>query len=132
MVDELHSFPCRRCLKDGLIGETMYLVSYNPFDPAAKSSPYQGAGPIFVHTTECEPYSDSEIPDQQKRRLLSVRAYDKEHMMIDADVLQGVGLDKKAKELLTDKNVEYIHVHNAKRGCFAVQIEREWAFGMDM
>lgn len=103
----------------------MYLVSYNPFDPAAKSSPYQGAGPIFVHTTECEPYSDSEIPDQQKRRLLSVRAYDKKHMMIDADVLQGVGLDKKAKELLTDKNVEYIHVHNAKRGCFAVQIERE-------
>jgi hypothetical protein len=124
VVDELHSFPCRRCLKDGAIGETMYLVSYDPFKPEAKSSPYQSASPIFVHTTECDRYSGSEIPDQQIRRLLSVRAFDKDHMMTEADVLKGVELEKKAKEMLGRGNAEYIHVHNATRGCFAVQIER--------
>lgn len=103
----------------------MFLISYNPFEPGAKTSPYQGAGPIFVHTNECDTYSGSKIPDQQLRRLLSVRAYDKEHMMLNADVLQGEGLAEKAREMLTDEKVEYLHVHNAKRGCFAVKIERE-------
>ena len=45
--------------------------------------------------------------------------------MADVGVLQGEVLEKKAKKILKDKNVEYIHVHNEKRGCFAVQIERE-------
>jgi hypothetical protein len=103
----------------------MFLISYNPFEPDAKSSPYQGSGPIFVHSNECDPYSGSEIPDQQLGRLLSVRAYDNEHLMVDADVLQGDGLDEKAKEMLADGKVKYLHVHNAKRGCFAVQIVRE-------
>jgi Protein of unknown function (DUF1203) len=125
VVDEHNAYPCRRCLQDGLVGETMYLISYNPFDPAAKSSPYQQAGPIFVHSHDCKPYSGSEIQSQQLRRLISVRAFDKEHMMKDATVLPGEGLAEKATEMLADATIEYLHVHNAKRGCFAVKIERE-------
>lgn len=103
----------------------MYLISYNPFEPSAKASPYQGSGPIFIHVNQCDAYSDSEIPTQQSRRLLSVRAYDKDHMMLDGDVLQGDGLAEKARQMLRDEKVDYLHVHNAKRGCFAVKIQRQ-------
>lgn len=103
----------------------MYLISYNPFEPSAKESPYLSSGPIFVHTTACKEYSDSEIPMQQSIRMLSVRAFDKEHIMLDADLLQGAGLAEKAKQMLRDERVEYLHVHYALRGCFAVQIERQ-------
>lgn len=56
---------------------------------------------------------------------MSVRAFDKEHMMKNATVLPGRGLAEKAKEMLADETIEYLHIHNAKPGCFAVKIERE-------
>ncbi len=125
-VDQLHSFPCRVCLNDGLIGERMLLVSYDPF---LGNSPYRGAGPIFVHADpECKPYDQKSaggmLPDQQRRRLLSVRAYNDRHMMVDAEVVQGDGLVELSERFLADPVVDYLHVHNARPGCFAVRIER--------
>lgn len=118
-------FPCRRCLQDGVTGEKFYLVSYNPFAPSADASPYKSDSPIFVHAHDCTPFSGSEIQKQQLKRLLSVRAYNKDHMMMDNAVLQGTELAEKAKMMLADSNIDYLHVHNAAPGCFAVKVERE-------
>ena len=63
-----------------------------------------------------------DIPDQLTRRLLSVRAYDGNHMLVDADVVQGDELEDAAQRLLRDAS--YLHVHNAGRGCYAARIER--------
>jgi hypothetical protein len=43
------------------------------------------------------------IPDYVRLRQMSVRAYDAAHLMVDA---------------------AYIHLHNAKRGCFSCRVDR--------
>jgi hypothetical protein len=120
-VDGENAYPCRRCLTDGHIHEQMLLVSYDPF---LGESPYSGAGPIFVHNRPCHPYQGTGVPEQQRRRLLSVRAYDRRHMMVDAEVVEGGELEDVAGKLLNQGEVEYLHVHYAKPGCFAVRVER--------
>ena len=118
-VDKPNAFPCRRCLQDGEVGEVMVLCSYDPFEGA---SPYSGPGPIYVHDRDCAPFDGDAIPDQLTRRLLSVRAYDERHMLVDADVVEGAALEDAAERLLRDAS--YLHVHNARPGCFAARIDR--------
>lgn len=102
----------------------MYLISYNPFPADAKASPYQSPGPIFVHAHECEKYSNTEVSEQQKKRLLNLRAYDGDHMMVNHATLQGDVLVEKAAQMFEDERVGYLHVHYSGPGCFAVRVER--------
>jgi hypothetical protein len=44
--------------------------------------------------------------------------------MVDAGVVQGHELAEKAQAMFIDSAVEYIHVHYAGAGCFAVRIDR--------
>ncbi|KAJ5610298.1 hypothetical protein N7510_007017 [Penicillium lagena] len=121
MVDEPGGFPCRRCLEDGRLGEDMLLV---PYDPFLAGSPYTGSGPIFVHRKDCMRYQcDGSVPDQQRRRLLSVRAYDANQMMTGAMVVEGKDLAERAELLFADAKVDYLHVHYAGPGCFAGETE---------
>ena len=126
-VTSANSFPCRRCLKDGTPGEHMLLLSYNPFPTGnpASGSPYAGPGPIYVHQQPCTPYQcDGSVPEQQRRRLLAVRAYDQDCMMVDFAVVSGEELEGKAAELLVKDGVSFLHVYYAGPGCFAVRIDR--------
>jgi hypothetical protein len=119
VADEPNSYPCRRCLQDAEEGEPMLLLGYDPFLGA---SPYAGPGPIYVHERDCEPFEGGGIPSQLTRRLLSVRAYDEHHMLVDADVIDGTSLEDAAQRLL--EGAAYLHVHNARPGCFAARIDR--------
>ena len=116
-----HAFPCRRCLEDAQPGDAMLLLSYDPF---TGTSPYSGPGPVYVHEHECAPYAGDAIPDQLTRRLLSLRAYDDRHMLLDADVVEGTTLEAVAERLLAAPGAAYLHVHNARPGCFAARIDR--------
>ena len=118
IADEPHSYPCRRCLLDAEPGETMLLLGYDPF---LGTSPYAGRGPIYVHERECTPFAGDGLPDQLTRRLLSVRAYDEQHMLVGADVTDGAELRGVAERLL--EGAAYLHVHNARPGCFAARID---------
>jgi hypothetical protein len=115
-----NTHPCRRCLRDAAPGEALLLTGYDPF---ATPSPYSGPGPIYVHERDCAPFDGDEIPDQLRRRLLSVRAYDEQGMMVDADVTEGTGLEPVAERLLGAPGAAYLHVHNARPGCFAARID---------
>jgi hypothetical protein len=113
-------------LRDGKLGEKMLLLSYDPF---LGDSPYRQSGPIFIHeNSECDLAEFDEtsavMPEQQRRRLLSVRAFDNNHMMVGADVTEGSQLVQSAEKSFSNDNVDYIHVHNAIPGCFAVRIDR--------
>jgi hypothetical protein len=122
VADAPFAFPCRVTLEDALPGEELLLFSY-AHQPAA--TPYAGTGPIFVrrHAMRTR-IAINEVPDQQRRRLLSVRAYDASHHMIDADVAQGTELEGLIDRFFANENASYLHVHNAKRGCFACRVER--------
>ena len=98
----------------------MVLLSYDPF---VGRSPYSGPGPIYVHDRECAPFDGEELPEQLTRRLLSVRSYDERHMLLDAEVIDGKELADTAQRLLHGDG-SYLHVHNARPGCFAARIDR--------
>jgi Protein of unknown function (DUF1203) len=123
VADSYPGFPCRRCLRDAEIGDTVSLVSYDPF---AGTSPYTQPGPIFLHTDGCRAWGGpvDRVPAQLLRRQLSVRAFDRDHMMRDARIVAGTCLEATARELLEDDEVAYLHVHNAAPGCWAVRIDR--------
>lgn len=116
--------PCRRCLLDANPGEELKLIAYDPF-PVDSVTPYRGAGPIFIHSHECIPFNGQSLPERQLNRLLSLRVYDVNHMLVASEALGGSKLEEVAGEMLADERASYINVHNAKPGCFAVRIERQ-------
>lgn len=122
VVDENPGYPCRVSLFDGEVGEVVYLLSHVHHDVG---SPYRSAGPIFVRegVSTARP-APNEIPLMFRHRLLSVRAYDEAALMVAADVVQGEVLEATIKRLLGDSRVSYLHVHNAKPGCFNCRVDR--------
>lgn len=114
--------PCRRCLRDASPGERLHLL---PYDPFPVRSPYAGPGPVFVHADGCAPHEpDTRVPQQLRRRLLAVRAYDANGLMRDNDVVDGEQLEALAGRLLADPQVAFANVHYARPGCFACQLVR--------
>lgn len=122
VADAPLAYPCRITLEDAQPGDELLLLSY-AHQPAA--TPYAASGPIFVrrHATTTR-IAVNEVPEQQRRRLLSIRAYDARHYLIDADVARGEELERAIGRLFEDARVDYLHVHNARRGCYACRVER--------
>jgi len=79
--------PCRVSLRDSEPGEVSILL-HHPHH-VAPTSPYRASGPIFVREGVAETASFvNHVPEQQLKRLLSVRAYDAAGIMVDAEVGQ--------------------------------------------
>jgi hypothetical protein len=122
VADEHPGYPCRQCLVDAQVGEELLLVSHDPF---STTSPYRSASPIFLHRERCAPHvPTAEVADQQRRRTLSVRGFDNAAMMLDAAVIDGAELHDTIVRLLGNPAIDRLHVHNAERGCWAVDVER--------
>ena len=122
IVDASPGFPCRVSLRDAQLGEAVLLVN---FEHLAVASPYRSRHAIYVreNASEYQP-AVNEIPDVLQRRLLSVRGFDQAGMMIDADVVAGADVARTIRRLLGLPNSAYLHLHNAKPGCFAARVER--------
>lgn len=115
-------YPCRVTLEDAPVGEEVLLL---PFTHQDSQSPYRASGPIFVRRGIAEARRIvGELPSYLTQRLLSVRAYDDADMMVAAEVVEGREAGPLFESLLARPDVEYLHVHFAKRGCFAVRVER--------
>jgi hypothetical protein len=109
-------------LRDAESGERLLLLNYEHL-PAA--SPYRASHAIYVRERATEAQLEiDEIPEVLASRLLSLRAYDTQGMMRHADVVPGREVRPLITEMLNDPSVEYIHVHNAKPGCYAARIDR--------
>ncbi|MFL6099036.1 MAG: DUF1203 domain-containing protein [Actinomycetales bacterium] len=123
VADAPHAYPCRRCLRDAEVGDDLVLF---PYDPFLGDSPYRQPGPIFVHERECtpDPADLASAPEQLRRRQLSLRGFDLSHQLVATVVVEGVETDAAVAALLDDPAVDYVHVHNAAPGCFAVRVER--------
>lgn len=115
-VDAHPGYPCRVSLKDAKIGERVLAVSFTHHNV---SSPYRASGPIFIREkAEMATLEMNEVPEILKDRLLSVRAYDSEHMMVGAEIVAGRDLPAGISRQFESGGVEYIHIHNANPGCF--------------
>jgi hypothetical protein len=113
--------PCRVSLDDAEIGETVLLLNH-VHQPA--DTPYHQQGPIYVRDTETRYDAVGKTPPALARRPLSLRGFDRGHMMIDADLVDGAGAAGPITRMLENPDVQYIHAHYAKRGCFAATITR--------
>jgi hypothetical protein len=122
VVDKRPGFPCRVSLQDAQIGETVLLLNH---EHLAVASPYRSRHAIYVrHNAERANLRVDEIPEVMRMRLLSLRAYDRNGMMRDADVVHGREIEPVIRLMLANECVEFIHAHNAKPGCFAARIDR--------
>jgi len=123
VADGPHSAPCRVSLSDAAPGEALILLNHRHLDTPA--SPYRSEGPVFVREAAAEAVLEpGEVPDMLGRRLLSVRAYDADAMMTDADVVEGADLASVLDAWLADPAVRRIQIHTARRGCFMAEARR--------
>ena len=122
IVDEKPGTPCRVSLADAEIGETVLLL---PFTHHDVSSPYRASGPIFVRRdARMAVPAVNEVPLMFRHRLLSIRGYDAAAMLIAAEVVQGGELAEAIRSVFTDERVAYLHIHNAKPGCYNCAVRR--------
>lgn len=121
-ADAKPGYPCRISLEDAEPGEPLLLLNWRHLDA---DSPYRADGPIFVRESATVTREvRNAIPEQQRSRLLSVRAYDAAGWMRDAEVVEGVALEPLVARFFADPRVAFLHVHNARRGCYACRIDR--------
>lgn len=122
VADEQPGFPCRVSLMDAAPGERLILLN---FEHQPARSPYRASGPIFVREAarEAAP-ATGEVPESLRLRLLSVRAYDAEDLIAEAELAEGRELEPLVERLFADPKVAYLHVHYARRGCYAARIDR--------
>jgi hypothetical protein len=121
-ADSKTGFPCRVSLADAEVGDELLLL---PFEHQPAASPYRSSGPIFVRKAAVQAVVDpGVIPDYVRARLMSIRTYDEAHQMIDAAVCPGGEAARAIDEMFSRVEAAYIHLHNAKRGCFSCAVRR--------
>jgi hypothetical protein len=121
-VDESPGFPDRIEMRDGDIGETMLLLN---FESQPANTPYCATHAIFVREGADATYDEiNVIPEVMARRILSVRGFDQKGMILDADVVDGQALAPLISRLFENPAIEYLHVHNAKQGCYSGRVDR--------
>ena len=122
LVDQTPGFPDRIEVRDLEPGETAILVNHM-HQPA--DTPYRASHAIFVREGAERRYDAIDaVPDALRRRALSLRAFDADHMMTDAAMIDGSEAAAAIARLFGDPQVSYIQSHYALRGCYAARIER--------
>jgi hypothetical protein len=115
-------YPCRVSLVDAAPGDELVLCAHRHHDVA---SPYRASGPIYVRRAAREAARHvDEVPEVLRRRLLSVRAYDAAGELRDAEVVPGDQLAGVIERWFARPAIAYLHVHNARPGCFAARVDR--------
>ncbi|WP_421791418.1 DUF1203 domain-containing protein [Hyphobacterium sp.] len=122
IVDVMPGYPCRVSLVDAAIGETVFLLNYIH---QAAATPYRASHAIYIRegARQASP-RPGEVPDVLSSRLISIRGFDEHHMMIEANVAEGIKLGGLLEAIFKRPEIAYVHLHNAKPGCFAASVTR--------
>ncbi|MBA3895645.1 MAG: DUF1203 domain-containing protein [Sphingomonadaceae bacterium] len=122
VVVEGSGYPERIEMRDAAPGDVLLLVNHE-HQPA--DTPYRASHAVYVREGATGSYAATdEIPEVLRCRLLSLRAFDRADMMIDADVINGTDAQPAIERLFADGRTAYIHAHYAKHGCYAARIDR--------
>ncbi len=122
LADESTSYTDRVEMRDARPGETVLLLNHvcQPAD-----TPYRASHAIFILEGAEETFVGvNEIPEVMLVYLQSLRAFDVEGMMVEADVAMGNKVKPTIERLFENPRTSYIHAHNAKQGCYAGRIDR--------
>lgn len=122
IVQTADAYPDRIELRDAALGESVLLLNYT-HQPAA--TPFRASHAIYLREGATQTYdARDEVPEMMRRRLISLRGFDAQGMLRNADVSEGDEIAACIKRLFRDHNIAYLHAHFAKHGCYAARIER--------
>jgi hypothetical protein len=122
VADSNTGFPCRVSLQDAKVGENLLLMNY---EHQPMPTPFRSSHAIYVREGSIPARPEkNEVAEMFRHRFLSVRAFDAAGMIIDADVIDGVSLESLIERMFANESVDYLHVHNAKLGCYVALVER--------
>ena len=122
IVTEHPGAPCRVSLADAEIGETVILANHVHLP---ERSPYRASHAIYVREDAREARPEpGEVPPVLTSRLLSLRGYDAEHLMQEAEAVEGTDVSTMLEAIVAVPGIAYVHVHYAKAGCFAARATR--------
>jgi hypothetical protein len=122
IADQTPGFPDRVSLKDVEPGRAVLLLNFM-HQPA--QTPYQASHVIFIREGMTQRYDQIDaVPESLRLRLLSVRGFDNKGLMIDADVVEGPQLESLIRKLFSNPVIDYLHIHYAKRGCYAARVDK--------
>ncbi len=114
-------YPCRVSLTDAQPGDELLLINY---EHHAVSSPYRMRFAIYVRKGETTYDARNRVPEQLRIRMLAVRAFNADAMLIGWELVQGRELEDAIERLFADGAAAYLHVHFAAPGCYAARVER--------
>ena len=84
-----------------------------------------GIRSVCVRTKARQKYEGvDEVPPALARRMLSVRGFDADGLMVSGELVEGKDLAPYIEAQFADPKVAYLHAHYARRGCFAARIDR--------
>lgn len=121
VAQESGGYPCRISLCDAAPGEELILTHYRHHDV---DSPFRASHAIYVRSGQAQFDRIDTVPKQLRTRLLSLRAFDADAMLVDADVVDGRALEPLIQRMFADERAAYLHIHFAKPGCYAARVDR--------
>ncbi len=98
IVSEENSTPCRISLKDAKIGQVALLLNYQHIP---EPSPFKSSDAIFItqHAQQAKPNINT-VPSMIHSGQVSIRAFDKQNMVLEADLATGSQVADKIKLML--------------------------------
>jgi len=122
VADSKPGFPDQIELRDAEPGEKLLLLNYlhQPAD-----GPFRASHAIFVLEHSRKRFdSVDEVPSVLRSRMISLRGFDTDGMLTQAELCAGADIEQAIERLLSREGVEYLHLHYATRGCFACRVDR--------
>jgi hypothetical protein len=114
--------PCRFCLHTFREGEEeRILFTYNSFS-GTDITPQPG--PVFIHHKACDRYQEAGLPSDLNRLDLLLEAYNTEGKVTEFTNPVAGKAEEAIIKLLSDEKVIFIHIRNAKAGCYVARVER--------
>lgn len=126
VADADQGYPCRVTLREAAKGEELLLLNY---EHLALASPYRASHAIYVSKgAQDADVEAGDIPQSLKLRPLSLRAFQPDGDMFDADLADRDTLGDSLTKMLSNPSVAFVHIHNAKQGCYAALATRPGEF----
>jgi hypothetical protein len=122
VADSKPGFPDRIGMRDAEVGESVILVNHEHLPDAGI---YRSRHAVYVIEGATATYDAIDrVPESLRARTLSLRGFDRDGMMVDADLVEGRDVESLIERLFANPAVEFIHAHYARRGCYACRIDR--------
>lgn len=124
IISDGDGYPCRHCLSNIDHGEAVLVLAYRPFPDL---QPYAETGPIFLHKIPCQRYRAEEmLPPILSSPDYILRGYGENNRIVygSGAVISTEQISARAKELLEQEAIAYVHVRSARNNCYQCRIDK--------